>query len=94
MIVLSCFDKSTNMVKPWLDAGYLCYCVDIQHEKTARDGNLIRVKADMLNWLPPRDPVAFAAFFPPCTDVAVSGARWFRDKGIEAFYFLLVQNSE
>jgi len=20
--------------------------------------------------------------FPPCTDVAVSGARWFRDKGI------------
>ena len=31
MIVISCFDKSTVMVKPWAEAGYTCYCVDIQH---------------------------------------------------------------
>lgn len=31
-IVISCFDKSTNMVKPWAEASYLCYCVDIQHQ--------------------------------------------------------------
>lgn len=83
MIIISCFDYSTNMVKPWADAGYTCYCVDLQHPAgECRDGNIIKVGADMLDWLPPRQPIAFAAFFPPCTDVASSGARWFKDKGI------------
>ena len=38
----------------------------------------------MLDWVPPRSEIHFAAFFPPCTDVAVSGARWFTDKGLGA----------
>lgn len=42
------------------------------------------VGADMLDWLPPRGEIAAAFFFPPCTDVAVSGARWFKDKGLGA----------
>ncbi len=84
-IVISCFDKSTNMVKPWANAGFLCYCVDIQHQPgETRDGNIIKVGADMLDWLPPKENIVFAAFFPPCTDVAVSGARWFKDKGLGA----------
>lgn len=84
-IVISCFDKSTNMVKPWADAGYLCYCVDMQHEPGEyRVGNIIKVGADIKDWLPPRGDIAFACFSPPCTDVAVSGARWFKDKGIGA----------
>ena len=29
--VISCFDLTGNMVRPWAEAGYLCYCVDIQH---------------------------------------------------------------
>ena len=71
------------MVKPWADAGYLCYCVDMQHPQgETREGNIIKVGADMLHWLPPKGEIVFAAFFPPCTDVAVSGARWFRDKGL------------
>ena len=83
MIVISCFDKSTNMVKPWADSGYVCYCVDTQHEPgEKRSGNIVKVGADMLSWLPPREPIAAAFFFPPCTDVAVSGARWFKDKGL------------
>lgn len=87
MIVISCFDNSTNMAKPWAEAGYKCYCVDFQHPPGETiDGNIIRVGADMLDWLPPREPIAFAAFFPPCTDVAVSGARWFKDKGIGALW--------
>lgn len=82
-IIISCFDYTTNMVKPWADAGYLCYCVDMQHPQgETQEGNIIKVGADMLHWLPPRGNIAFAAFFPPCTDVAVSGARWFRDKGL------------
>ncbi|HSW61733.1 MAG TPA: hypothetical protein VLH56_00200 [Dissulfurispiraceae bacterium] len=83
MIVVSCFDFSTKMVSPWADAGYLCYCVDTQHPQGhTRDGNIIRVGADMLDWLPPKGNIVFAAFCPPCTDIAVSGAKWFRDKGL------------
>jgi len=82
-IAISCFDYTTNMMQPWAEAGYLCYCVDMQHPAgETRTGNIVRVGADMMHWLPPRGEIAFAAFFPPCTDVAVSGARWFRDKGL------------
>jgi hypothetical protein len=50
----------------------------------SRSGNIIKVGANVLDWLPPRGDIAAAFFFPPCTDVAVSGARWFKDKGIGA----------
>ena len=84
-IMLSVFDKTTVMAQPWAAAGYVCYCVDIQHPAGVRQtGNIVYVGADVREWLPPRGDIAFAAFFPPCTDVAVSGARWFKDKGIGA----------
>jgi len=71
------------MVEPWAADGYDCYCVDLRHEPgERREGNIIYVGADMSEWLPPFRKLAFAAFFPPCTDVAVSGARWFKDKGL------------
>lgn len=71
------------MAKPWADAGYLCYCVDIQHAPgERREGNIIYVGASVYDWLPPRGPLAFAAFFTPCTHTAVSGARWFVGKGL------------
>ena len=82
--IISCFDISTNFVKPWADAGYLCYCVDLQHAKGEnRQGNIVKVGADISYWMPPKY-VEFAAFFPPCTDLAVSGARWFKGKGLFA----------
>ena len=82
-IMLSCFDKSTLMAKPWAEAGYLCYCVDLQHPAgETRNGNLILVGADMRHWIPPRGHIVFTAFFPPCTDLSVSGARWFKEKGL------------
>lgn len=82
-IVISWCDFTGNMVQPWADAGYLCYCVDMQHQAgEARQGNIVRVGANMLDWLPPKGDIVFQSFFPPCTDVAVSGARWFRDKGL------------
>lgn len=84
-IVLSLFDYTGNMVTPWAEAGYLCYCVDLQHPAgEARTGNVIRVGAEVRDWLPPYAQVAMLFAFPPCTDVAVSGARWFQDKGIGA----------
>ncbi len=82
-IMISCFDYTGNMALPWAEAGFLCYCVDMQHQAgETRTGNIVKVGANMLDWLPPRGDIVFAAFFPPCTDVAVSGARWFRDKGL------------
>jgi hypothetical protein len=71
------------MVRPWADAGFLCYCVDMKHPAgEQREGNIIRVGADILEWLPPYANVKILFAFPPCTHVAASGARWFRDKGL------------
>ena len=44
--------------------------------------NIIRVSADVREWLPPYAKIAMLFAFPPCTDVAVSGARWFQDEVI------------
>ncbi len=86
-IMLSFFDLSTVMAKPWAEAGYLCFCIDLQHPHGEHvdpdNANIIRVGAHIEDWLPPGGrEIVFASFFPPCTDLAVSGARWFRDKGV------------
>lgn len=79
------FDESGHMAAPWLEAGFPCICVDLQHEPGAETtGLLTRVGADVLHYLPPRTSYAFAAAFPPCTDLAVSGAQYFMDKGLAA----------
>lgn len=82
-IVISLFDRTGNMVAPWAAAGYHCYCVDLQHPVgETRHGNITFVGADVREWFPPFAAVKILFAFPPCTDVAASGARWFRDKGI------------
>lgn len=70
-LVLSLFDYTGNMVQPWVAAGFDALCIDIQ-----RDGT------DILRWLPPRREYQIVFAFPPCTNLAVSGARWFKDKGL------------
>jgi len=73
------------MVELWAKAGFLCYCVDLQHSPgERRENNIIRVGADVREWLPPYAQVKIMFAFPPCTHVAVSGARWFKDKGLGA----------
>ena len=82
--VLSLCDVTTNMVQPWAEAGFECFCVDVQHPKgTSRRGNVYLVGADLLDWLPPREDYSAAFAFTPCTNLSVSGARWFMEKGIE-----------
>ena len=81
--MISLFDYTGNMAAPWAEAGYLCYCVDLAHPVgESREGNIIRVGADIREWLPPRTNIKILFAFPPCTDVAVSGALWFKDKGL------------
>jgi hypothetical protein len=82
-IVLSLFDRTGNMVKPWLDAGYRAIIVDIQHPDGERtNGLLTRVGGNVLDYLPPLARYAAVFAFPPCTDLAVSGAAWFAGKGL------------
>ena len=84
-IVISLFDFTGNMVAPWAAAGFVCYCVDLQHPPgETRQGNIIFVGADIRDWLPPYAPIEILFAFPPCTHLAASGARWFKDKGLGA----------
>ena len=84
-IVISLFDYTGNMVAPWAAAGFVCYCVDLQHPPgETRQGNIIFVGADIRDWLPPYAPIEVLFAFPPCTHLAASGARWFKDKGLGA----------
>lgn len=77
------------MVEPWTNAGYRAILVDPQHPPgitiegpITKIGHIIdhpdtwRVVGDAIR----NDRVVFVAGFPPCTDLAVSGARWFEDK--------------
>ena len=83
-VVLSLFDLTGNMVKPWAEAGYECICVDIRHGRTKTEGNITYIGADVTTWLPPRVDYFITFAFPPCTDLAVSGNRWIREKGLRA----------
>ena len=84
--VVSLFDLTGNMVAPWAGAGYECWIVDTAHPPgiTAMD-QINLVNHDLSTpWLPTfnRNEIAFVAAFPVCTDLAVSGARWFKGKGL------------
>lgn len=92
MNILSLCDYTGNMVRPWAEAGHICRIVDIQHRRDCDkvehlDGGGVIVKhgLDILavkeKWILGAD-VVFA--FPPCTDLAVSGARWWAAKGADA----------
>jgi hypothetical protein len=84
---MSFFDLTGNALKPWLEAGYECHLYDIQHPSgyTVRDDGFHCWGVDLSeSFATNLDGVVFASFFPPCTDLAVSGARWFKGKGLRA----------
>ncbi|RSK49401.1 hypothetical protein [Hymenobacter rigui] len=84
-LVISLFDHSGRFVAPWAAAGYVCYCVDVQHPPGETwQGNVCLVGGDMRRFVPPPGPVAFVAAFPPCTDLSNAGAHLFRVKGLRA----------
>lgn len=80
-IVLSLCDRSGVMVQPWADAGFECWTVDVQ-AGTGSHPNRHQVIADVGRWLPPLRSYVIVFAFPPCTNLAVSGARWFQEKGL------------
>lgn len=84
--VISLCDLTGNMVRPWVEAGYNAVLVDPQHGTTSTDGVVTKFAGtieDVLPWageLIRAGEVAMIFGFPPCTDMAVSGARWFKNK--------------
>lgn len=93
-VVISLFDDSGNLMQPWMAAGYECYVFDILNPEAGEDiGRLHRRYADLRAPLQcPVDParVALVSCHPPCDHLAVSGARWFKGKGLR----LLAQSIE
>lgn len=84
-LVLSLCDRTGHMIEPWVAAGFECMAVDLRHsEGERRDGLVTWVGADIRWWLPPRREYAVVFAFPPCTNLAISGARWFKEKGLRA----------
>jgi hypothetical protein len=83
-VVVSLCDHTGKMVRPWADAGYECWCIDLQHPKgRQREGNIVWWGEDILEWfVRPGTIYAIAFGFPPCTDLAASGARWWKGKGL------------
>lgn len=87
--VVSLCDLTGNMVEPWAAAGYDCLCIDTQHSIRADrvEGRVTYRWADARSMTPDELPerVAIVFAFPPCTDIAVSGARDFAKKGLRRF---------
>ena len=79
--VLSLCDRTGNMVKPWSDAVYHCVTVDLQEAPSGSGRLHLACDVRRFNWS--WDDLVFVAAFPPCTNLAVSGARWFKDKGLQ-----------
>lgn len=87
-------DLTGNMGEPWAAAGYQVVLVDPQHPagihtegSTTRIGGIIIESLDYLGCLIRSGRVAFVAGFPPCTDVSLSGTRWWAAKRKKDPYF-------
>lgn len=93
-LVIALCNLTVNFVEPWVLGGYSVIMVDPQHGRIESEGIRVyfdgvavyRVAATVLESLPlirlamKHNNVVFVAGFPPCTDMAVSGARWFEKK--------------
>jgi hypothetical protein len=86
--VISLCDLTGNMARPWAEAGYECWCVDIQHsirkarQEQVGSGVINFVWGDVRNFRCPTTlPIVFVSIQTPCTHTAVSGARDFATKG-------------
>jgi hypothetical protein len=94
--ILSLCDLTGHMTDPWVAAGYHAVLVDPQHPRgVSTVGQVTRIGAviadaltlSYIRELVRQDRLAFVAGFPPCTDVAVSGARWWEEKRKKDPYF-------
>lgn len=85
-VVISLCDLTGNMVKPWVEAGYSAILVDPQHGTSRVEGRIVKFAGTiedalyLIGLVSRAGKIAIVFGFPPCTDMAVSGARWFEEK--------------
>lgn len=88
-VVICLCDLSGIMAAPWVDMGYQAVLVDPQHGEDSNNGVTLKLagtiqdKLAALSLIIRNEKVVFVAGFPPCTDVAVSGAAHFARKAEE-----------
>lgn len=82
-LVISLCDRTGNMVKPWAEAGYECWCYDIAHpfRTPRREDHINYVWGDVRTLRRPPGKIEIVFGFPPCTHTAACGARDFLAKG-------------
>ena len=93
-VILSLCDLTGVMVEPWVNAGYRAILVDPQHrDGVTIDGPVIKVGHVIDHpetWRVIRlhaPEIVFVSGFPPCTDVAVSGAaHWERKRAADPYF--------
>lgn len=84
--VISLCDLTGVMVAPWISAGYDALIVDPQHGVTRQEHGVTKFAGTVEDSLPTisrlmrTDTIVAVFSFPPCTDMATSGARWFAQK--------------
>lgn len=90
--VICLCDLTGIFAEPWTHFGYSVLLVDPQHTDLGQ-GPYVKFPGTIDDALPlvstliRSRQVAFVAGFPPCTDVAVSGARWWDEKRLKDPYF-------
>jgi hypothetical protein len=84
--IVSLFDLTGEAVKPWAAAGYLCFTFDMQSDGQNKNANIVQIGGMADTWADTLTEI-FNAYnvkllygFPPCTDLATSGARHFEAK--------------
>ena len=84
--IISLFDLTGQAVIPWADAGWTCFIFDRQHDCDSFYPNVINTGGDCSTWIDEAAEI-FEAFdvrlimsWPPCDDLAGSGARWYKAK--------------
>jgi hypothetical protein len=82
-IVISLCDYTGVFTKPWRDAGYEAIHIDPQRENNGTIIEMIPTVREAIM----SGKVAFVMGFPPCTDVAVSGAAHWDSKREADPYF-------
>ena len=94
-VVVSLFDYTGEAVKPWAEDGYRCLCFDLQHPpgpprivKYPNGGSIefhhwdsdIPSAKSVVRFAVGRRKPAIVFGFPPCDDLAVSGAKHWAKK--------------
>jgi hypothetical protein len=91
-IFIGLYSKSEIVAAPWAESGIECHLFDLKSEDRT-EGNFIfhggdiREKTKVLAELVRNNNVVFIAAFPPCTDMAISGAAHFEKKALNDSLF-------